>query len=596
MNAGVFPARVRRLAVVVPPADGEALGSWVDRVAADFGTSTGNAARWLGLECRLGPGGSTMRPRFYGVGLTAASIAGLTAATGLAAERFEEMCLARFAGTALDLTGLDLSDDSSLRPLPHREWALFLGSRACPACLAESGGVWPLWWRLGVAAACPRHGLLLLDSCPACGMPLRRGHLRRSDVSRRRGADPLQCGNAGPQHPSRCQQRLDVLESPPATAEVLTVQHVVLEMAFGGPGAIAGGPVTGREWFQSLRFAAALHRLFAPVDYVTGYQGMPPQAAGAFMAAAAHRDEKGALRIRNPPSAAHAAADLLLAVPVLAAADPGACTELLLPLAAAEARLLTGASDRRDRMWTVDCAGILPRLWKAIRRSRHRVFDADVRPVLRTTTAAGLEYRHIPQLIDVADYGELVASCLPGVAEVAGRRLTAAACGRLLGARSWDLATDRLGMASHAGVVSRNAGVVRGLADPEAFWTAISEVMDRLAARGPVDYAARRDALAGLTEIPAAVLDGIAVRSGMRICPGQYRHAAAWVWAQVTGGDIRDAPAYPARLADGRQTRGAARRLDGAHRRRFVAALPPAACEELLRYGARLLAGRGVPS
>ncbi len=247
-------------------------------------------------------------------------------------------------------------------------------------------------------------------------------------------------------------------------------------------------------------------------------------------------------------------------------------------------------------MWTVDCAGILPRLWKAIRRSRHRVFDADVRPVLRTITAAGLEYRHIPQLIDVADYEELVASCLPGVTEVVGRRLTAAACARLLGARSWALAAGRLGMPGHAGVVRKNAGVIRGLANLEEFWTAVSNVMDRLAARGPIDYAARRDVLAGLTEIPRVVLDGIAARSGMPTCPGQHRHAAAWVWAELTGGDIRNAPTYPARLPDGRPARGAARRLDGAHRRRFVAAMPPPASEELLRYGARLLAGRGIPS
>ncbi|MBB4679454.1 cell wall-associated NlpC family hydrolase [Crossiella cryophila] len=30
--------------------------------------------------------------------------------------------------------------------------------------MAKSGGAWPVWWRLGMAAACPGHRLLLVDS------------------------------------------------------------------------------------------------------------------------------------------------------------------------------------------------------------------------------------------------------------------------------------------------------------------------------------------------------------------------------------------------------------------------------------------------
>lgn len=165
----------RRLAVVPIPCPGEFLGSWVDRVAASYATSARNAARWLGVDCRLGPGGSTLRPRFYGVALTEACGLGLMASTGLARSVFEAMCLSRFAGTALDLSEVDTSDERSLAGPTQREWALFTASRACPSCLGESGGVWQLWWRLGVAAACPRHRVLLVDTCPRCGLALRRG-------------------------------------------------------------------------------------------------------------------------------------------------------------------------------------------------------------------------------------------------------------------------------------------------------------------------------------------------------------------------------------------------------------------------------------
>lgn len=63
-------------------------------------------------------------------------------------------------------------------------------------------------------------------------------------------------------------------------------------------------------------------------------------------------------------------------------------------------------------------------------------------------------------------------------------------------------------------LVTLNACLISRLPDPGAFWAAVSAVMDRLAAKRPVDYAARRDALGGLTEIPPNVLDKIVVRWG----------------------------------------------------------------------------------
>ena len=43
------------------------------------------------------------------------------------------------------------------------------GSRYCPSCLAERDGRWLLSWRLGWTFACTTHGVLLCDTCPACG-------------------------------------------------------------------------------------------------------------------------------------------------------------------------------------------------------------------------------------------------------------------------------------------------------------------------------------------------------------------------------------------------------------------------------------------
>lgn len=51
-----------RLTAIVRPAAGEALDSWVDRAVADFGGSTGNAARWLGWSSGSGLAGAVRAP------------------------------------------------------------------------------------------------------------------------------------------------------------------------------------------------------------------------------------------------------------------------------------------------------------------------------------------------------------------------------------------------------------------------------------------------------------------------------------------------------------------------------------------------------
>jgi hypothetical protein len=74
---------------------------------------------------------------------------------------FDAMHLSAYDGTVLDLSGL-ASDKASVQRVRQREWALFNASRACPDCLAESGGIWKLWWRLAGAAVCPAHRRVLM--------------------------------------------------------------------------------------------------------------------------------------------------------------------------------------------------------------------------------------------------------------------------------------------------------------------------------------------------------------------------------------------------------------------------------------------------
>ncbi len=349
------------------------------------------------------------------------------AATGLAAECFEAMCLSWFTGTVLDLSGLDLTEESTAASVLSREWVLARASRACPCCLSENGGVWPLWWQLGVAAACPRHAVLLVDRCPRCGQRLQRGAPGQSGSLLRNGvAGPLVCGKAGAPGSRRgrhepCGQRMDSLATTAASAELVAVQREVLDIVFGAPSVVLGVPVSGREWIAGLRFAAALHRLFATEDYVRSFPGMVPEAAEEFLAG----DGSGApagpgerpRRLRIPQSPAHAAADLLLSYPVVSAGDSQECADLLVPLAAAEAELISAAErfpDRRGRMWRVERPEALGQVWRAIRRSRHQAFDSSVRRLVRGRAAMELRVEHLPQLVGGGDYRALLAGRLSG--------------------------------------------------------------------------------------------------------------------------------------------------------------------------------------
>ncbi|MEV5502082.1 TniQ family protein [Nonomuraea fuscirosea] len=87
-------------------------------------------------------------------------------ATGLSSEVVRGMHLEVFDGSVLDPAGVRVGDKESVRRAESREWAQFFGSRACPGCLAASGGVWLAWWKLSWAALCPEHRTLLVDLCP----------------------------------------------------------------------------------------------------------------------------------------------------------------------------------------------------------------------------------------------------------------------------------------------------------------------------------------------------------------------------------------------------------------------------------------------
>ncbi|MGW1917137.1 TniQ family protein [Streptomyces sp. NPDC002076] len=581
----VAVSRVRRLPAVPCPVRGEAFASWVDRVAAVLEVPPGAAARALGLECRQW--GSSTRPLFFGVTLTPASLDGLRDATGLRAAELQRMQLDRYAGTVLNLAGVELGREASLTAVAAREWMMPTWSRACSPCL-QRDGVWLLWWRLGIAAVCPVHRCLLVDVCPRCGVRLLRGSERvpRGLLTR----EPLpavgECANRPPDGPKGraglCRQVLADIPAPAVPEAWADLQRRVLAVAEGAPVRIQGEPVSGADWFAALRYLTALSRLAATGEDVAD---LPDFAAEAFVVdqrrrAARPRGGGGTRLTAMPASAAQALAALALADRVLSAAHTDTAGPLAswIQRATAQRRALGGGDPLRH----LPRPAVVARMTAVVTPRPSRVAGA-----LPTAQGPALEVRHIPHLADPGDYRELMARHLLGTAEVSGRRLTALALARLAGAGSWREAAAVLEMDACRAARAANT-LVQRIVNPDAFWTDARTVIDRLRKRGLVDYAARRAAFGDLREIPHRALTPIFRPLGRDVTWQRQRHAAAWVWQHFTAGDVREAPAYVLGWEDG--TTAASVREGW---RRFHTNLPAQAEQALVAWGMTYLARKG---
>ncbi|MET8209562.1 TniQ family protein [Streptomyces sp. NPDC005373] len=581
-------ATLRRLPVVPVPASSEAFASWVDRTALTLGLSPGQAARALGLEYRT----NDRVPALFGILLTPASRDGLDTTTGLRSETWQSMHLSRYDGTALNFQALDPASDSPLERVLGKQWLLLSGSRACPHCLVESD-MWPLWWRLGIAAVCPVHRCLLIDTCPVCGIALRRGTKNTPGTLLRRthGALDLQeCGNrqprpGKPRNPILCRQRLADIPTQAVPAALVTLQQRALAIADGDAAQLAGRPASCAEWFAAVRFIAAVVRLVVHDDELAF---LPTAAAEAL---AEVRDARHARRERyarggvsdpgaGPATAAEAAAVLALAAPVVDAPDRTSGPQ---HLAAWAARL---AEDRVIRYHRFDPLRHLQRPLVMDEMMAVTVPPIRRRPgVNRTPASTRLEFRHIPQRIGVEDFDEFMAVHLPGVHATNGRHIAALAVARLAGAQSWAQASQALGVPAASRTTYRR---IEERTEREVFWEAVRALAERMKTRGPIDYEARRTALSSLREVPSRVLLPILQSAGQRLTWKRQRHAAAWLWEHLTGGQAKDAPIY----AEGWD--GAKEASVTFARGRFHAELPQEAGDALLAWGREWLAASGI--
>lgn len=183
---------IRKLPIRIAPIAGEALDSWLERIAHRTHAAFGDVLAAVGLDSHRAHTTSSWLLR-----LSAEDAQRVSAATGVAIDVLETMTLAHFSERALRI-----SDDARAlsRTFP---WVRGSGSRFCPMCLKATGGGWQLTWRLGWTFACVTHDCMLADACPDCGAVQRRRTLPGGFVPTP-GACAHHFTNAVGRRPARC--------------------------------------------------------------------------------------------------------------------------------------------------------------------------------------------------------------------------------------------------------------------------------------------------------------------------------------------------------------------------------------------------------
>jgi TniQ len=505
-------------------------------------------------------------PSGYGVDLTDAQVASFAQTHDLPEETVRGMLLRRYDGVAFDLSGLDVTDKKSVRRVASREWANFTGSAYCPKCLEEHSA-WKLEWKLWFSAVCPLHGCLLVDCCPQCGrrpgnfrdeaggMPLYATRPVRPGVCLNPPAPGL--GGEG-RRAAPCGHRLaetpvlDLSGSP----RLLEAQAWVLSVLRKKEGTLLGEPVPSLTVFNHLRSLVALLLHVAQPDDLGV---LPPSVLAAF---ADHAVERNLIRVRErgrgtsihpykaPPKTLRLTAAVLPLATELLRTDTLEELDLQLRPILCCAQELKGSQVRQ----LADYFHIEGPLLDAFERGLEGTLSFDRRLGRRALGGNVRTYMfspaEVPQLLWADEYQAHFASNFSGsrMDPSFARRVCSMALVRLSGPYTWAQAADALSLpASHAtGAANSAVGLLAAGGHDAAFRDALHALARQLSLRPDrVNYRVRRERLATLSTLSLEDWQAVAGRAGLLglKAEARRRNAAAWVWAEVTGGDARLSPA-----------------------------------------------------
>jgi DNA-binding transcriptional ArsR family regulator len=544
----VSPARTLPLRVPIVP--GEALDSWLEALARRSQVTVGTLTAALGWPVPASPGGLV-------AGIPGQVLRRIEDQAGLPAGRLDVAVLDRY-----------------LPPGPIRR----RGSWYCPSCLAERDGRWLLIWRLGWTFACPAHGVLLCDTCPACGRAP-RGRAGHTGLN-----PPGTCANTIKRNNCCAADLRQVTQSPLAPGHpVLAAQHWTGTLLTAGDIAPTGNGAPPQTVLSDLGIVGSWVLRQAPAGQFAGYG---PDVLAAWREW--HQQPPSARRqpSRFPPaSAALTAALAATAMTMLTGSDDQAIAQIraLMPPQ-------TGPRQARP-------AGLPAQRWRQLSQPARgrflRALDPDLRPAERIRYRTGTPQaaipddppgqlaartRAIPQLL----WAEWAIRLMPARGFAPGPfRSAIAACLLLPGHPGRAISTAITALHAYRSALAIGV-VLRALADGghDTVLTAISCLAGYLDTSGsPIDYQRRRDL------IPAGTITAGQWRDlcyGTAAHPGEARRhldAQRYLFQLLTGADLHD-PRHALAFTSGH---------DYSHYHAFAGTLPTALRDALHHHAAALL-------
>ena len=576
----------RPLPLGLVPQPGEALAGYLLALADRLGISPTDLAVRTGLT----PTAAKPVPPEYALAVPDDACARFAAATRTTPEQVRRLTL-----TGYDRRLFRLTPDSDAPVLPGdtdliRSWSTLTARRACPGCLTDSadtdGAAWRLAWQTPWAIACTRHRCLLIDTCPACTVPLGDGGgsgliLRpgltlpvdacraipaaatADSTGKRRGVcgQPLRHAAASP------------LGTVPASLRVLAAQRhldAILEAA-DRPGDMPGFQTLGMPVSadQHLRDV----RLLAQVLDMTGQAqpGLPDTVTAAYAARARARATQSRHGFRYwaaPPDTALLAAALIVPTVELLTQPVADAAEAVDRIAAA-ARAQQRLTYNRLRFGGAPST----RLRGLLSDATQRRFTATA---LRAADDTGngpppLDPNRIPAFLPEQDrlrHFDWHAGPAKSL-----RRAVPLLAHRLVTGGTLNDAADHLGIPRPAAAmaVARAGRAVAAPGDDHRLRQAVLALAAEWGARTDLpDYAHRRAALTGY-RLDEQTWDRLsrphreqeARRSGGRRADWDSRRtaASAHIWAEVTGGEIAYSPEAMALRGDGQAITAHSERL-----------------------------------
>jgi hypothetical protein len=502
--------------------------------------------------------GQWENPAAYGIRLSVEARQQYSFVSELSEDEVADMLLFRYANALIP-------SEFFVWPTLGQHWIYLKGSHFCPLCLKESEGVWLSDWKLPWSFVCARHKVFLIDECPKCGRRPRAGRVGGLfPAFYERVPQPVLCNNsvlagseekrrAGNRNSQPCGCSFADLPGSVASEEILGIQSLIDQRLTQ-----LWSSVEDRLFFTEMKSVCNL------IAFASEYEDFAPADEGVAQALFEyfHGDRKtngGSDSVHKLDGQNRACAALMA----------GLATKAISIICSSDSEHLEGELSvlarrayfhPKSRRWrTGKYYGLPPRIAVALDRcmEAYARFDRHIGAhsmASRDENQLKFGARNVPQLFSREVYVSRFRRFFRGQAEVVGRRCCSIAAVKLLGV-TWRDAGKLLELPLSAVRTAqlnmtrlRNARRFNDFAEELRNWAqTLSRTVD------PVDYQLRRDALRSALDFPRS--KWMALCKAGRISPGypggRSRFAAAWMWAEATGGDWRLSPAL---RSESRQT------------------------------------------